>query len=361
MQPEPEPEPEPEPSFEPGAAPSPTLELEPEPEPEPEREPVSAGAGSGALTAAFLEHVDAATGRKYYSNEATQQVCWELPAGAVLRPARPELTAEQRAEQAQQEATEHKARQLLESIAATRVATEQAVAARRAAEAAEAAEAAAAAAHKPAPPDLAGLASAESLKHEQQLLQPEDEEGGESSSSAPTPRTLHSQEQQQRIEQLETKVRRLQVALGKASRTEGTTRSALTGELDEERARLRGEVEQEKQYAMPKQPHQLPLNCPYPEVAACACAATSSLVPAAGRPPGESKQQTTSSQRLRPRCQSLRRGCRSLKAASMRGWPPRCNRSWMRAGRAQMRRAPWSVRWRGTYDSLSIPDLHMRR
>jgi hypothetical protein len=221
---------------------------EPEPEPEPELEAVEPGPASAATGGAsaqtapavayFLEHVHAATGRKYYSNEATQAVSWELPEGAVVRPPHDELTTEQREVQAQREATEHKARQLLESIAATRVATEEQVAARRAAEAAEAA-----ASSQTGLSESPSLALTESAEHHQPQDQLEEDTGG------PTPRTLHSQEQQQRINQLETKVRRLQVALGKASRTEDNTRSTLAGELDEEREKLLSEVETEKQYA----------------------------------------------------------------------------------------------------------------
>jgi hypothetical protein len=154
----------------------------------------------------------------------------------VVRPLYVELTAEQRELQSQREATEHKARQLLESIAATRLRTEEAVAARRAAEAAEAAVAS-------QPAHSVPVALTESDEHNQ--LQDEPEEIVD----RPTPRTLHSLQQQQRIDQLETKVRRLQVALGKASRTEDSTHSTLTGKLDEEREQLRSEVQAEKQYA----------------------------------------------------------------------------------------------------------------
>lgn len=226
-------------------------ELQPELEPEPELEPVEPGPANAATTgvsaqpapavAYFLEHIDAATGRKYYSNEATQAVSWELPAGAVVRPpaavCHDELTTEQREVQAQREATEYKARKLLETIAATRLSNEEAVAARRAAEAAEAA-----ASSQTSPSGSPSLVMMESHVHHQLQHQVEDDTGG------PTPRTLHSQEQQHRIEQLETKVRRLQVALGKASRTEDNTRSTLAGELDEEREKLLREVETEKQY-----------------------------------------------------------------------------------------------------------------
>ena len=219
-EPEPEPQPEPEPE-EPNPEPVPGRPA-PEPEPEPEQQ-------QQQLPPGWQQQQDPASGRAYYIDpHGTSH--WVIPPSAYQPESEtpaptPQLTPEQ-------EATERKARQLLESIAATRVATEQAVAARRASEAAETA----------AGFSLEGLGDLEGGEGR--------EEGDEAAGlAAPTPRTAHAEGQSKKIEQLETKVRRLQVALGKASRTEGTTKKTLTGELDEERSTLRTEVEQAKQEA----------------------------------------------------------------------------------------------------------------